>query len=409
MSEAAAPGTPAPRRRRLADVEGLLPCLWAFLGLRIAVSLLSVIAVGLFKPRTSIPSVPGWAADPISAGWHNLVTGLVREDALWFLRITTGGYRADDGSAAFFPLYPLLTRALSFLTGGHPLLAALLVSNVAFFAALLVLYRLTARTFSDAVARRTVVYLAIFPTAFFFLAPYSESLFLLLSVSAFWFAREDRWWLAALAGVLAALTRSAGIVLAPALLVLAFARTGPGGDDATAHARRSSLATRVVASGAVLLGPLLYLAWWQLAHGDPTAPLDAQANWGRVAAFPLTTLWRAAALALGFGHVGGGNGYWVIDALVVGAIVAAVVAGWRRLPVAYLAYAALGLLLPLAYPYPSRPLLSMPRFVAVIFPAFWVIADLVERRRLPHTLVVAAFAGGLGLLTVLFSTWWYIF
>jgi hypothetical protein len=154
---------------------------------------------------------------------------------------------------------------------------------------------------------------------------------------------------------------------------------------------------------------VLYLAWWQLAHGDAMAPFDAQANWGRVAAFPLTTLWRAASLALGIDPVRGGNGYWIIDALVVGVIVAAVVAGWRRLPLAYLTYAGLSLLLPLAYPYPSRPLLSMPRFVAVVFPAFWVIADLVERRRLPHTLVVASFAGGLGLLTVLFSTWWYIF
>jgi hypothetical protein len=395
----------------LADVEGLLPCLWAFLGLRVAVSLLSAIAVGLFQPRTSIPTVPGWAADPISAGWHNLVTGLVREDALWFLRIATGGYRADDGSAAFFPFYPLVTRVLSFVTGGHPLLAASLVSNVAFFLALLVLYRLTARTFSDAVARRTVVYLAIFPTAFFFLAPYSESLFLLLSVSAFWFAREDRWWLAAVAGILAALTRSAGVLLAPALLVLAFTHADAEDERAedAPHARRSSLATRVVASCAVVLGPVLYLAWWQVAHGHAMAPFDAQANWGRVAAFPLTTLWRAAALALGIDPVRGGNGYWIIDALVVGVIVAAVVSGWRRLPFAYLTYAVLSLLLPLAYPFPSRPLLSMPRFVAVVFPAFWVVADLVQRRRLPHTLVVAAFAGGLGLLTVLFATWWYIF
>ncbi|MFN8232649.1 MAG: mannosyltransferase family protein [Actinomycetota bacterium] len=280
---------------------------------------------GPAEPRDRLSlSAPGWAAHPISAGWHNLVTGLIREDALWFPRITTGGYRADDGSGVL-PALPALTRALSFLTGGHLLLAALLVSNVAFFA-LLVLYRLTARTFSDAVARRTSSTPAIFPTAFF-LAPYSESLFLLLSVSAFWFAREDRWWLAAVVGILAALTRSTGIMLAPALDHPGV-RAGRRGWPAPGAARHAQppLATRVVASCAVLLGPVLYLAWWQLAHGDPTAPLDAQANWGRVAAFPLTTLWRAATLALGFGHVGGGNGYWVIDALVVGATVAAVVA-----------------------------------------------------------------------------------
>jgi hypothetical protein len=51
----------------------------------------------------------------------------------------------------------------------------------------------------------------------------------------------------------------------------------------------------------------------------------------------------------------------------------------------------------------------MPRFVVVIFPAFWVMADAAERRRIPHSAVVASFAAGLGLLTVLFGTWWYIF
>jgi hypothetical protein len=397
---------------RLASIEGLLPCLWTFLALRIGVSVLSAIAVGLIDLRTSIPQVPGWSADPVTPGWHNLATGLVREDALWFLRIAADGYRPDDGSAAFFPLYPLVTRVVSWLTGGRTLLAALLVSNLAFFGALLVLYRLTARTYSDAVARRTIVYVSVFPTAFFFLAPYSESLFLLLSVSAFWFARDDRWWLAALAGAAAALTRSVGVLIAPALLVMAFDRSRdptPETVGGPTRARTTPLAGRIAAACTVLIGPLLYLAWWQAAHGDLLAPLDAQRNWQRVVAFPFTTLWRATAMALGLEPVSGGNGYWILDALVVGAIVVAVVAGWRRLAPVYLTYAGLSLVLPLAYPFPARPLLSMPRFVAVVFPAFWVIADAVERQRLPHTLVVASFAGGLGLLTVLFSTWWYIF
>lgn len=396
---------------RLASAEGLVPCLWAFLGLRVAVSLLSAVAVGLIDLREAIPSVPGWPADPVTPGWHNLVTGLVRQDALWFLRIATDGYRATDGSAAFFPLYPLTVRSVSWLTGGHPLLAALLVSNLAFFGALLALYRLTARTFSEGVARRTIVYVAVFPTAFFFLAPYSESLFLLLSVLAFLAAHEDRWGLAALAGAGAALTRSVGILIAPALLVMAVARRPAGAQDATRgrNAAATPLARRVLASCAVALGPILYLAWWQVAHADAWAPLDAQRGWQRATAFPLATLWRAAAMALGVDPVQGGTGYWIVDLMVVGVIVAAVVAGWRRLAPAYLTYATLSLALPLSFPYPPRPLLSMPRFVAVIFPALWVLADAVERRRLPHTLVVASFAAGLGLSTVLFATWWHIF
>jgi hypothetical protein len=391
---------PEPRLR-----DGLIPCLWTFLGLRIGLFVLSAVAVGLFEPRTGV-GVPGWPADPITPGWHNLVTGLVREDALWFLRLASSGYRGGDGSAAFFPGYPLAVRAVSWATGGHPLLGSLLVSNAAFFLALLVLYDLTTREYAVAVARRTVLYLAVFPTSFFFLAPYSESLFLLLSLVAFRSAGRDRWWEAGLAGAGAALTRSVGILMIPALLVMAVERNRR---DRGTEGAMTRAWTRVVASLAVALGPLAYFLWWQVAHGDLLAPLRAQANWRREAAFPLVTLWRAAALALGIDPAAGANGYWVIDLLVVGVVVAAVVAGWRRMRPEYLLYAALSLAVPLAYPFPARPLLSMPRFVAVIFPAFCVMADASERRRIPQTALVASFAAGLGLLTVLFVTWWYIF
>lgn len=377
--------------------DGFRPCLWTFLGLRLGVSAISAVGVSLIEPRRGV-SVPGWAAAPITSGWHNVATALTREDALWFLRIATHGYSTGDGSAAFFPLYPLLVRIVSWVIGGHPLLASLLVSNGAFFAALLVLYDLTAREYSADVARKAVVYIAIFPTAFFFLAPYSESLFLLWSVSAFRFARRDRWAMAALAGALAALTRGIGIVIAPALALMAVEQW---------RSSKRALAPRLAASAAVLLGPLAYFAWWGAAHGEPLAPIYAQAKWDRVAAWPIATLWHAVVDAR---HVGGSNnGYWMIDVVVVGVVLVAVIAGWRRLALPYLLYAAGSLLIPLSYPFPPRPLLSMPRFVVVIFPAFWVMADAAQRRRLPHTAVVASFASGLALLSVLFMNWWYIF
>lgn len=102
-------------------------------------------------------------------------------------------------------------------------------------------------------------------------------------------------------------------------------------------------------------------------------------------------------------------GYWIIDVLIVGAVLVAVVVGIRRLPTAYVVYSIGSILIPLSYPFPSRPLLSMPRFVAVIFPAFWVMADATERRRIPNTAIVTGFAMGYGLLAVLFMNWWYIF
>ena len=378
--------------------DGLRPCIATFIGVRIGLILLAAVATGLFPAREAV-SVPGWIAPPMGHAWHNIFTVLERQDALWFLRIATTGYARADGSAAFFPLYPLLVRAVSWIVGGHPLLAATLVSNLAFFGSLLVLYELTVRELSEAVARRTIVYLAVFPTAFFFFAPYSESTFLLLVLVAFRQARRDRWATAAAAGALAALTRSIGVVLAPALIVMAF-------EQHRAHG--GPLWPRVTAGAAVLLGPLAYLGWWGVAHGESLAPLQAQANWQREASSPLSTVWRAVRMA--FGGLGVQDpGYWIIDVLVVGVVIVAVMAGLRRLPASYVIYSLASLLIPLSYPFPSRPLLSMPRFVVVIFPAFWVMADAAERRRIPHTAIVAASAAGYGLLAVLFMNWWYIF
>jgi hypothetical protein len=51
----------------------------------------------------------------------------------------------------------------------------------------------------------------------------------------------------------------------------------------------------------------------------------------------------------------------------------------------------------------------MPRFVAVIFPASWVLARAAERARLPREALVAAFAGAYALLGALFVTWWDVF
>jgi hypothetical protein len=86
-----------------------------------------------------------------------------------------------------------------------------------------------------------------------------------------------------------------------------------------------------------------------------------------------------------------------------------VVMGWRMLRAPYLAYAGLSLLVELSVPMAGRPLLSMPRFVAVIFPAFWALARGVERRRLSEPLVVGVFAGGYGVLALLFINWWHVF
>jgi len=195
---------PTEDRERI--LRALRFCLFAFVGLRVAMFVIGVVGVTLFPPLAAV-RVPGWPAPAPDPGWQNAFTAWERFDALWFLRIADSGYRLRDGSAAFFPLYPLAIRGLSLALGGHPFAAATIVSNAAFWGGLVVTYLLTASELSERTARTTVLLMCVFPTAHFFLMPYSESLFFLLSVTAFWGARRRRW---AVAGAAGAAWRMAG-------------------------------------------------------------------------------------------------------------------------------------------------------------------------------------------------------
>jgi Mannosyltransferase (PIG-V) len=379
--------------------EGIRYSLTVYLAVRLGLLILGLVAVELFPPLKPV-SVPGWPAHTLpDPGWQNAFTSFERFDALWFLRIASSGYRTGDGSAAFFPLYPLAIRAVSWVMGAHPFGASLLVSNAAIACGLCVVYALTASERSIATARRTVLLLALFPTSFFFFAPYSESLFLLLAATTYWAARSRRWAAAGAAGALAALTRNVGVVLAPALVVEAFHQRAEG---------RGSVLPGLGAAVAVGLGTLAYFAYWWTKVGDWLAPIDQQANWQRTFSSPWATLVDGTRDA--FRYLGNANGgYWLIDWLIVVPVVGASVFALFRYRPSYSVYLWGGLLIPLSFVFADRPLMSMPRFVLPLFPAFWALAELTERWRIPEKAVAAVGAAGLALLVVLFVNWYYIF
>jgi mannosyltransferase PIG-V len=385
-------------RRRLRD--SLRPCLAVFLAARIGLSLLSVVAVHLIEPLDPV-DVPGRAAPPATQGWHNAIDATERQDAVWYLRLADEGWSTDDASAAFFPLYPLTVRAVAWVLPGPDLLSALLVSNLAFLGALLALFALTAEAFGERVARRAIVVAAIFPTSFFFLAPYTESLFLLLSILAFREARHDRWGRVAVFGAFAALTRSVGILLVPALLIDAMSGRS-GGDRARAVGDRA-LGARVAGAAAIALGPVCWFGWWGIVNGNWLAPLDAQRNWGRELQPPWVSLVRAVELAWSF------QSYWLLDLLIVGLAIAGFALMLPALRSSEAVYGAMSLLLPLLYPFGDRPLLSLPRFAVVVFPALWGLSGAGLGRKLPAPLVTSVLAAGWAISAVLFVNWRYLF
>ena len=380
--------------------RGLRYCLWVFLGMRVGLSLLALAGVGLL-PTLEPVDVEGWPAHETTQGWHNLVTAWERFDALWFLRIADSGYYLTDQSAVFFPGYPLTIRAVSTILGGHPLAAGLLISHLATFGSLVLLYFLSASEWGERVARRAVLYLAVFPTSFFLLAPYSEALFLFLVLLSLWAARRGKWEIAGLAGMGASGTRNLGVLLVLPLLTEALQRFRERRDSA--EVTRAVLWSLLAAGGAVA-----YLAWSQHFFGSWAAPLQQQETWQRTEIFPLVTIFRGTREA--FCCVGlYPGGYHLLDWLLV--IPALVAAGWlvlRARPL-YSVYTVASLLAPLSYPFVPRPFMSMPRFLLALFPILWVVAVWAERRKGVHEAYLAVSGALLGVFLLLFLNWYYVF
>jgi mannosyltransferase PIG-V len=421
-TQAAAPAeTATPGRHRRAmdggDVRSAaVYCLKIFVAVRVVIVVLAMISVAVLphvpeggvgsSPVGQLPgpvSVPGWPAHEIRPGWNNAVTSWERFDALWYLQIAAHGYADHDGSAAFYPLFPVLTRGVSVLIGGHTFAAGMLVANGAAFGALLLLYLLTRSELSEETARSAVLFAAIFPTAFFFLSPYSESLFLLLVVGSFLAARRRRWWLAALAGALAALTRNIGVLMA---LPLAVEAVHQAFESPAEHRPRAWLP--LAASLGPPAGAAVYLWYWRLRIHDWLAPIHQQNGWQRQLSGPVKTLTSATGDAFRFLGIYPG-GYHLLDWLVAIPVLALAVYAVVNVRPSYSVYLWAGILAPMAFIFKDRPLMSFPRFALVLFPVYWAMARLTEGSRLRRELAVAASAAMLGLLLLLFVNWYYVF
>ncbi len=251
---------------------------------------------GAFNP----PGVTG-GFGPVG---NALAAPVARWDSAWYLVIAHYGYKPALGHltasrTAFFPLYPLGIKALAWL-GSPPIVAGVVISLLAFAAALYGIHRLTTLELGagagDA-ARLAVLATAFAPMAFFFSAVYSESLYLALSVGLFWAARSGRWAWVGVLGALAAATRSTGVVLiVPALIIYLYGpREDRPVDIPRAVGRRLLPRYRPRAGIWWLLlipaGAAMFALGLALAGGEALAPFHAQGIWGRHFAGPYVALW----------------------------------------------------------------------------------------------------------------------
>jgi hypothetical protein len=304
-------------------------------------------------------------------------------DGKWYVLIAQYGYdpTLSHGNApAFFPLYPLLIGATHVVIPIDWELVGVVLSTLLLLPALMLLYRLTYDRWGEAVARRTVLYLAISPMAFVFSAVYTESLALLLTVGSFLMLERRRITAASALGALAVLTRPVGILLAPAIAWRVF-------DD---EGRRLSwrLLRRLTP---VLMLPLALVLfqgylWWRT--GEPFATNAAEERgWSRspnplyVVALPVAALhglWimvESHDMGLALSAFAACAYFWLLFLL----------ARTRRAGIEYLIYGFACIALPAA----SGMWLGFARFGLVIFPLFWMLALLGRTERIDTMLKTA--------------------
>jgi len=135
--------------------------------------------------------------------WLN---SLANFDGIHYLLIARQGY--SQWEQAFFPLYPLLIKLLTFVVN-NGLIVSLLISNIAFLIGLFILSRLIDKKH----AFWFLVFILVFPTSFFFGAVYTEGLFFLLFVSTLYFLKKQKYLLTSLVVTLASLTKLIGVFL----------------------------------------------------------------------------------------------------------------------------------------------------------------------------------------------------
>src|SRR4051794_36237125 len=143
-------------------------------------------------------------------------TGLLGADAAWYRDIARAGYGgvASEG-LRFFPLFPLVGRVVSWLPGASAGFGVLFVANASALVLGFVLYRLVLAERDDPeLARRAVWLVYLVPSAFVLVMGYAEATFMVFAAAVLLCLRTRRWWLAALFGFLAGLTRPVGVLLA---------------------------------------------------------------------------------------------------------------------------------------------------------------------------------------------------
>jgi len=367
-----------------------LPYFWA-----ISIFLCSrvVVALGLVFSRKYLPV----AADVWSAGpsWYHQ---LLQWDSEWYFKIATEGYRYNGDptiqqNVVFYPLYPMLARGLTAISGLTAADALLLVANLGGLLAIIALFKLVREEFGDQIALTTIALFSFFPTSVLLSAGYTEPLELLLIVCFFLVLKQQRYLLAALLAGLAVADRSTGIVLLPVLLWEMWRNRD----------QKPFLPVLLPCVALATSGIWLFMIYLWSQFGDPFVFADGQTAFHRETTFA-TRLIAALKFEPFTRMMLNDWNPWGLDSWFTLLFIVMIVVGWFRLRSSWTLFAMGVLLLPyLTLSGGPSGFVSMSRFNLVSFPLFVVLADLLLRAKWLLAGVIGLLGAALLMNTALFA------
>jgi hypothetical protein len=367
----------------------------AVAALVIAVTVASTVA---FSARAASPDLlPG---RPWWEGWVNWDSGYYRGIALFGYHYTPG----HQGPVAFFPLYPLLMRAGSWLVGNVTGPGVLVTLGSGVGASVLLSRWFRARLAADAAWTALMAFL-VFPYSFFLFGPvYADALFLLAVIGSFTALEHDRPLLAGLIGALATAARPLGAVLVVGLVIRTLERRGALGQSGPVGSRIGRL--RIGDGGALVavVGVGAYAAYLWERFGDPLAFLTIQKAWGQEEG-PAT--WLKVDFFRQLGRFASADAILVLvaHAVVTVAAIALLPRVVRRFGWGYGLYAILIVGLPALS---TKNFFGMGRYLLAAFPCFAVAGELLVDKGRLRTWVLTASGVAMVVMTSLFARAYYV-
>lgn len=307
---------------------------------------------------------------------NQLPWSLSNFDGEHYLAIVQNGYQPL--TYFFFPLYPIVIRAASFIFGGKLfslLISGIFVSLVSFVAGLLGLYKLVRLDYKDNTSRLVVILLLVFPTSFYFAAVYTESLFFALSVWCLYFARRHNWLIAGILGALTTATRVIGLAVVAAIAIEAAI------DYFKEKKKQILLPIISIIVSFLGIGAYIYYLWAKT--GDPLNFLHTVGVFGaqRSETFVLLpqVFYRYIFKILPSLNFNVFSSFYpsVLEFAVALIFLGLAVWAFWKIRLSYAVYLALGYLIPTL----AGSFSSLPRYVLVLFPAFILIALVFSKKR----------------------------